>query len=176
MNASNLKTVVVTVFAEDKPGIVRTLSDTALSHNASWQESSLSRLCGQFTGIVHFEVTADKQTALEDSLTKLGEQGIQITVHRNTKIKQDSEDVNGLYIMVEANDRPGIVREITQTLAENNVNVDNIDTDVASASMAGYMLFKAHLALAMPDDMSESDLEEILEDVSDDLMVSILEE
>ncbi|MCH2189602.1 MAG: ACT domain-containing protein [Gammaproteobacteria bacterium] len=176
MNASNLKTVVITVFAEDKPGIVRTLSDTALSHNASWQESSLSRLCGQFTGIVHFEVTADKKSVLETSLINLSTQGIQVTVHKNTKIKDDSEDINGLYIMVEANDRPGIIREITQALAEHNVNVDNIDTEVSSASMAGYMLFKAHLALAMPDDMSESDLEEVLEEVSDDLMVSILEE
>ena len=176
MNPSNLDTVVITVFAEDRPGIVRTLSDTALSHNASWQQSSLSRLCGQFTGIVHFEVTKDKRSALETSLKGLSEQGIQVTVRSGTKIKEDSEEVNGLYIMVEANDRPGIVQEITQALADNNVNVDNIDTEVSSASMAGYMLFKAHLSLAMPDDMSDSDLEEILEDVSDDLMVSVLEE
>jgi len=176
MNASNLKTLVITVFAEDRPGIVRTLSDTALSHNASWQESSLSRLCGQFTGIVHFEVTEDKQAALEASLNNLDQEGIQITVHSNAKVKDDDDEVNALYIMVEANDRPGIVHEITQTLEDNNVNVDNIDTEVSSASMAGYMLFKAHLALAMPEDMTEASLEEILEDVSDDLMVSILEE
>ncbi len=176
MNASNLITLVITVFAEDRPGIVRTLSDTALKYNASWQESSLSRLCGQFTGIVHFEVTKDKQDSLEAALTALHEEDIHVTVHQGAKVKDDSEDVNGLYIMVEANDRPGIVQEITQTLADNNVNVDNIDTEVSSASMAGYMLFKAHLSLAMPEDMSESDLEEILEDVSDDLMVSVLEE
>ncbi len=176
MNASNLEKLVVTVFAEDRPGIVRTLSDVALSHNASWQESSLSRLCGQFTGIVHFEVTKDKRSVLEASLVALSEQDIHVTVRSGATIKNDSEEVNGLYIMVEANDRPGIVQEITQTLADNNVNVDNIDTEVSSASMAGYMLFKAHLSLAMPEDMSDADLEEILEDVSDDLMVSVLEE
>lgn len=173
---THLETVVVTVFAEDRPGIVRTLSDTALSHNASWQQSSLSRLCGQFAGIVHFEVTKEKRSALENSLKSLGDEGIYVTVRTDSKIKQDSDEVNALYIMVEANDRPGIVQEITQTLADNNVNVDNIDTEVSSASMAGYMLFRAHLSLAMPDDMSDSDLEEILEDVSDDLMVSVLEE
>ncbi len=176
MNASHLDTIVITVFAEDRPGIVRALSETALSHNASWQQSSLSRLCGQFTGIVHFEVTKDKRAALEASLLKLSDDGIQVTVRTNIKIKPDDDEVNGLYIMVEANDRPGIVQEITNALADNNVNVDNIDTEVSSASMAGYMLFKAHLSLAMPDDMSEEDLEEILEDVSDDLMVSVLED
>lgn len=176
MNASNLQTVVITVFAEDRPGIVGTLSDSALKHNASWQESSLSRLCGQFTGIVHLEVTPEKRDSLESSLTSLSDEGIYVTVHPDAQVKNDDDEVNGIYIMVEANDRPGIVQEITKTLAENNVNVDNIDTEVSSASMAGYMLFKAHLSLAMPDDMSESNLEEILEDVSDDLMVSVLEE
>lgn len=176
MNASNLETVIVTVFAEDRPGIVRTLSDTALLHNASWQESSLSRLCGQFTGIVHFQINKDKRMALQNALMELGKEGIHVSVRSDVVVKEDSDEVNGLYIMVEGNDRPGIVKEITQALADNNVNVDNIDTEVTSASMAGYMLFKAHLSLAMPDDMTEADLDEILEEVSDDLMVSVLEE
>jgi hypothetical protein len=42
--------------------------------------------------------------------------------------------------------------------------------------MAGYPIFRAHLFLAMPDDLSEDDLEEILESVSDDVMVSVLDE
>ncbi len=176
MNTSNLDTVVATVYAEDRPGIVRTLSDTALKYNANWQQSSLSRLCGQFTGIVHFEVTKDKRDALEAALTDLSEQDIHVAIRANAKVKSDDDEVNALTIMVEANDRPGIVQEITQALADDNVNVDNIDTEVTSASMAGYMLFRAHLSLAMPDDMTEGDLEEILEGVSDDLMVSVLEE
>ncbi len=176
MNASNLQTIVATIYAEDRPGIVRTLSETAIKYNANWQQSSLSRLCGQFAGIVHFEVTEDKRERLESALSTLGQEGIHVTIRTDVAIKDDSDEVNGLTIMVEANDRPGIVQEITQALADNNVNVDNLDTEVSSASMAGYMLFRAHLSLAMPDDMTESDLEEILEDVSDDLMVSVLEE
>ena len=74
---------------------------------------------------------------------------------------------------MEANDRPGIVQEIADALAKENINIDNLDTEVESASMAGYGLFRAHLFLAMPDDISEADLEEILEGVSDDVMVSI---
>ena len=177
MNTSNLETIVITVFAEDRPGIVRSLSDTALKYNGSWQASSLSRLCGMFTGIVHIEVTKDKRSGLEQAFSKLADEGIQVTVRGGAKMtSEENEEVNGLHIMVEGNDRPGIVSEITQALSDASVNVDNIDTEISSASMAGYMLFRAHLSLAMPEDMSEGDLEEILEDVSDDLMVSVLEE
>ena len=41
--------------------------------------------------------------------------------------------------------------------------------------MAGHDIFRAHLFLAMPDDVSEDDLEQILESVSDDVMVSFAE-
>lgn len=167
--------IIVTLFAKDRPGIVRALSNAVLSHDGNWLESSLSRLCGQFTGIVHLEVSDIKKHRLLKDFADMSDDGIFVTVQDAQGIV-DNQEVNGLQILVEANDRPGIVKEITEALALENVNVDNIDTEVESASMAGYPLFKAHMFLAMPDDLSEDDLADILEGVSDDVMVSILEE
>lgn len=172
----NTDKLVITLFAKDRPGIVRTLSTTVLEHKGNWLESSLSRLCGQFTGIVHIEVTDENRQALLAALSALDDQGIQVTAQDSASIATDDETVNGIQIMIEANDRPGIVNEIADALAEANVNVDSIDTECESASMAGYNLFRAHLFLALPEDMSEVDIEAVLEGVSDDVMVSILEE
>ena len=168
--------IIITLFAKDRPGIIRALSNTVLENNGNWLESSLSRLCGQFTGIVHIEVDAPEKVSLISSLNALSKEGIHITVQDSNGVKADDSEVNGLQILVEANDRPGIISEITEALATENVNIDNIDTEVESASMAGYQIFRAHLFLAMPDDVSEDDLLDILEGVSDDVMVSILEE
>jgi len=171
----NTEKIIITLFAKDRPGIVRALSETILEHKGNWLESSLSRLCGQFTGIVHVEVANKDKAALISAFDRLADDGIQITVQEHSGISKDDQEVNGLQIFVEANDRPGILKEIADALAVENVNVDNIDTEVESASMAGYQIFRAHLFLAMPDDLSEDDLEDILEGVSDDVMVSILE-
>ena len=168
--------IIITLFAKDRPGIVRSLSDTVLENNGNWLESSLSRLCGQFTGIVHISIDSGNKASLITALDSMSDDGISVTVQDTSSISTDDIEVNGLQILVEANDRPGIVKEIAEALATENVNVDNIDTEVQSASMAGYPIFKAHMFLAMPDDLSENDLEEILEGVSDDVMVSILEE
>ena len=168
--------IIITLFAKDRPGIIRSLSNTVLDNRGNWLESSLSRLCGQFTGIVHIEIEAANKASLISALKALSNDGIDIAVQDAQGVKADEGEVNGLQILVEANDRPGIINEITESLARENVNIDNIDTEVASASMAGYAIFRAHLFLAMPDDLSDNDLEEILEGVSDDLMVSILEE
>jgi len=168
--------IVITLFAKDRPGIVRALSNTVLEHQGNWLESSLSRLCGQFTGIVHIEIAKDMHAELVKALSQLADQGIHVTLQKSVYVQQDDQTVNGLQILVEANDRPGIVNEITNALAEASVNVDNMDTECESASMAGYNLFRAHLFLVLPEDLTEKDLEQVLEDVSDDLMVSILEE
>lgn len=167
--------IIITLFAKDRPGIVRALSNAVLTHDGNWLESSLSRLCGQFTGIVHLEVSDIKKHRLLKDFADMSDDGIFVTVQDAQGIV-DNQEVNGLQILVEANDRPGIVKEITEALAVENVNVDNIDTEVESASMAGYPIFKAHMFLAMPDDLSEDDLADVLEGVSDDVMVSILEE
>lgn len=168
--------IIITLFAKDRPGIVRALSDTVLANKGNWLESSLSRLCGQFTGIVHIAIESGNKQALIAAFETMSEDGINVTVQNVDEIKTDDIEVNGLQILVEANDRPGIIKEIAEALATENVNVDNIDTEVESASMAGYPIFRAHMFLAMPDDLSEDDLEEILEGVSDDVMVSVLEE
>ena len=168
--------IIITVFAKDRPGIIRSLSDTVLANKGNWLESSLSRLCGQFTGIVHIAVESGNKPKLINALEALSGEAIEVTVQNAEGVKTDDIEVNGLQILVEANDRPGIVKEIAEALTAENVNVDNIDTERESASMAGYPIFRAHLFLAMPEDLSEDDLEDILEGVSDDVMVSILEE
>lgn len=168
--------IVITLFSKDRPGIVQTLSDTVLARNGNWLESSLSRLCGQFTGIVHIEVSAESKDALVTDLDKLGADGIHVSVQNHDGFEPDEGSINGIQIAIEANDRPGIVEEIASALSQANVNVEHMDTEVESASMAGYSLFKAHLFLALPDDLSEEQLEKVLEGVSDDLMVSVLVE
>ena len=170
MNPDNL---IITVVASDRPGIVQRLSDTILAHNGNWLESRLSRLCGQFAGIVHVAVVHERQDDLLESLQALADEGIQITVQH---VQADAEIVDmetAISISVEANDRPGIVEEISSALARADVNVVQIDTACESASMAGYALFKAQLLVTLPEEFTVEQLEAALENVSDDLMTSI---
>jgi len=166
--------IIITIFAKDRPGIVQALSDTVLAHNGNWLESSLSRLCGQFTGIVHISVDSQKQGRLVSALTDLANDGIKVTVQNTEGVGAENDEIESIQILLEANDRPGIIEEIATALSDVNVNVEHMDTECESASMAGYDLFRAHLSLALPDGFGEAELEEVLENVSDDLTVSVL--
>ncbi len=168
--------LVITIFANDRPGIVQALSDTVFSYKGNWLESSLSRLCGQFTGIVHISIDEGKKSALVTALNDLASDGIQVTLQDSNGFGVDDDEIESIQILIEANDRPGIVEEIASALSDVNVNVEHMDTECESASMAGYDLFRAHLSLALPDGFGEMELEQALENVSDDLTVSVLQD
>ena len=172
----SVEKLIITIFAKDRPGIIQAMSDTVLSHQGNWLESSLSRLCGQFTGIAHISIDEHKKTDLVNALKELENDGIQVTFQNSADFDTEGDEIESIQMLVEANDRPGIVEEITSVLSDVNVNVEHMDTECESASMAGYDLFRAHLSLALPDGFGEAELEEVLESVSDDLTVSVLED
>ncbi|MBX2848200.1 MAG: ACT domain-containing protein, partial [Acidiferrobacterales bacterium] len=152
---------------------VKSLSDAVLAYKGNWLESSLSRLRGHFAGIVHISVPADSKTELLSQFEKLAAEGIQVTLQDTDLAKELDSEREPLDILVEANDRPGIVDEIASALSSSNINVDHMTTECVSASMAGYELFRAHLQVTLPKTCSLEILEQTLENVSDDLIVSV---
>jgi len=162
---------ILTVIAKDKPGIVNTLSDVVLANQGSWMESSLSRLGGQFAGIISVRVPDDYLNDFKKALSEVLSDGINVKIHGFDE--QNIFDGKPAKISVEANDRPGIIDEISSVLVEKNVNVEKLVSLCESASMAGYELFKADIDVTLPDYFTVTKLQAVLEQVSDDLIVTI---
>ena len=72
------------------------------------------------------------------------------------------------------NDRPGIVRDITQLLSEQGVNLESLITDVRPAPMSSEPLFHAEAILAVPLTLPLEQLQKRLEALADDLMVELV--
>lgn len=170
--------IVFSVLAEDRPGVVSSLAEVVKSHGGNWLESNFSKLRGSFAGIVHIELDSSNTDALSQQLVALESQGIHILLNRQSslsdplqrKLDTSSEPIK---IEVEANDREGIVEELTALLAKNDVNVESFETCCESAAMAGYTIFKATLVVNLPQQLTPEQLERRLESLSDDLMVAV---
>jgi len=171
-----LKSLVFTVFAADRPGIVRALSDVVLKTQGNWLESSLSRLGGQFAGIVHITIPEENYSSLQEALTALKDESIEVVLHTSVDVTAatNPDDKVPLEVVVEANDRQGIVEEVTSALSSAHINVEQIETECISAAMAGYDLFRAYMEVSLPDEYTIDQLETLLEGVSDDLVVHIV--
>jgi glycine cleavage system regulatory protein len=164
-------TFILTVLGDDRPGLVSAISAPISTHGASWERSQLSRLAGKFAGIVVVSVADSRVDALTADLGALSEQGLQVLVER-TDETADQQAVRLTLDLLGA-DHPGIVAEISATLAAHDVNIEELSTDVLDAPMSGGTIFQAHAELTAPLAASTEDLRSLLEGLADELMVEI---
>ena len=166
-----MATFILTVIGDDRPGLVSALSAPINAHGASWERSQMSRLAGKFAGIVLVTVDDERHDALVEDLTALQAQGLQIALER-TDEPAERESLR-LQLELLGADRPGIVAEISASLAARGVSIEELRTDVRDAPMAGGMLFEARAVLNAPPTTSTEALRSILEGLADELMVEI---
>jgi len=167
-----MATVILSVIGDDRPGLVSELSAPISAHGASWERSQMSRLAGKFAGIVLVSVPDAKLAALTTDLGELVEaHGLQVTLERTgDPVEQRSQR---LQLELLGADHPGIVAEISASLAARHVSIEELSTDVVDAPMAGGTLFEARAVLNAPPEVSTDELRAMLEGLANELMVEI---
>ena len=144
-----LTTLVMTIIGPDRTGLVESVARAIAEHGGNWLESRMSRLGGEFAGILRIELPADKRQPLLDALQKLQGAGLTVVVRPgDTNVPAAAGRQTKFEII--GHDRPGIVREISSVLTRSHVNVEEFASEVISAPMSGETLFKANPACACP--------------------------
>lgn len=166
-----MATILLTVIGDDRPGLVSDLSAPINAYGASWERSQMSRLAGKFAGIVLVTVADERLDALAADLTALKAQGLQVALER-TDEPVERESLR-LHLELLGADHPGIVAEISASLAARHVSIEELSTAVREAPMAGGTLFEAHAVLNAPPTTSTDALRSMLEGLADELMVEI---
>ena len=166
------RSLVLTVIGEDRPGLVDSLSGVVTQFGGNWLESRMSRLAGQFAGIVHITVPSEREHPLTLALKNLDAQGLKVMVHpgrpESVGARQTLSDLE-----IVGQDRPGIVRQISHALAAFGVNVEDLQTECSSAAMSGETLFRARARLSIPESCDVTKLRKELEQIAADLIVEI---
>jgi len=164
--------LVMTVIGRDKPGLVDSLAGIVAEHGGNWLESRMSRLGGHFAGILRVQVPAEKEAALVGALKKLEPEGLTVVIHSDRQDHAQSERAL-VFLEIVGQDRPGIVHQISHALAAHGVNVEELNTECASAAMTGETLFKAQAKLNIPELCNLAGLRNELEKIAGDLIVDL---
>lgn len=163
--------LVLTVIAQDQPGLVERIAQCIGEHGGNWLESRMSRMAGQFAGILRVDVPLDSHSDLVTALEALQAHGIRVQIAAG-----GTEPANvwqAIRLELVGNDRPGIVRDITRLLSSQGVNLESLNTEVLPAPMSGELLFRAEALLAVPQTLALEQLQAHLETLADDLMVEL---
>jgi glycine cleavage system regulatory protein len=166
-----MATFTLTCVGDDRPGLVSALSAPISAHGASWERSQMARLAGKFAGVLLLEVDDDRAEALVADLTALKDHGLLVVLERtDVPVEVTSKR---LTLELLGADHPGIVAEISAALAAGGIGIEELNTDLRAAPMAGGLLFEAHAVLVAPPEASTDELRGTLEALAHALMVDI---
>jgi glycine cleavage system regulatory protein len=163
---------IVTFIGDDRPGLVEQLSRVIESNRGNWHESRLSQLGGKFTGLILVSLPEDSGAKLETELKALSASGlsVRVTATNNVATQPHGRDIT---LNVIGPDRLGIVREISRALAERQINVVEMDSQVDSAPMSAEMIFKARIDAQIPQNTDMDDLSDTLEEIANHMTLEI---
>jgi len=162
---------VLTVISDDKPGIVEKIADVINQHQGNWLESNLSYLAGKFAGIVEYSVREEQADLLTQKLKALSGSGFTVVIE--PVVSASSPITASHEFSVVGNDRPGIIREISQAFAKQGINVVELHSKCSSAPHTGIPLFEAWGTVSIPAGTDIENFETALDLICDQLAVEL---
>jgi methionyl-tRNA formyltransferase len=169
--SSTNTSLVVSIVGTDRQGIVSALADKAQRFGANWAASRMTRLAGEFAGMVHFEVPRENADNLANSLRGLQSSGLQVVVARSDGVSAPALRVFELELVGE--DRLGIVSNLTRMLAERGISIESIHTDIVRSGVSGKQTFKVEAHLLVPANLSVDALKKELGTLASEMMLDI---
>ncbi|QPE04747.1 ACT domain-containing protein [Microbacterium schleiferi] len=163
---------VITLVGEDRSGLVSAVADAVSAHGGNWEGSQLAERAGVFAGVIEISVPEESAAPLLSALRELDET-LTVTTLSGAESSTASSPVSSLVISLVANDRPGIVREVSAVLAAHELSIDDLSTDVRDAAMAGGRVFEASVLAHAAPGTDLSRVKDDLEKLAAELQVEI---
>ncbi|MEI6893965.1 MAG: ACT domain-containing protein [Colwellia sp.] len=160
--------LVISCIGPDKAGLVDCLSTIIAKHQGNWQVSSLHHLSGFFAGVIEVAVASEHCENLVCELKEINGLTCQVEVAEPDLSKVSSN----LLLEITANDRAGIVQEVSSVIHQQGGNLIKLVCSQESAAHSGQDIFKAKVQIAINESLVDS-LIDALEQIANDLMVDI---
>ncbi|MDX8397023.1 MAG: ACT domain-containing protein [Mariprofundaceae bacterium] len=136
--------MLLSISGQDRPGIVRDVSESLLHINANIEDSSMTALRGRFAMMLIVDVLSSSGIGeLKAAMAEL-EQRTGLTVQSQTISKEEVQHMPkepDCVITVSGADQPGIVHAVSDVLASLDVSIVDVSTQSRSSEQGGmYMM------------------------------------
>lgn len=165
-------TLVLTIIGPDRTGLVESVAAQIAAVGGNWEESRMARLAGQFAGILLVTIDPARTDELVAAVRGLGGAGLDVAVRPTAPPERPTTHTRAQLVLT-GQDRPGIVRDVSRVIAERGANVEELESEVASAPMSGESMFRARYVLSLPAGFDLAELRLRLEALAGELMVDV---
>ncbi|HZI84381.1 MAG TPA: formyltransferase family protein [Casimicrobiaceae bacterium] len=167
-----IASLVATVTGSDRPGVVSLVSERAHGFGANWAGSRIATLEGQLAGLVRFEVPEQSAGPLAAALQALDSSGVHVVVTKEERIPVPPGR-RAVKLELTGHDRPGIVSELSGSLARRRVGIEDLHTEIVGGDTPADHLFKVKALLVVPSSVSNDELRAALEPLTKEMTVDI---
>jgi glycine cleavage system transcriptional repressor len=162
--------LILTAVGPDHPGMAHAVAQILLESGCNIEDTTMTRLSGQFSMIFTVEPPAD--LTLENLTEKLGplrdSHGLTIDITQAVEVGSETEAPRAI-LTAYGPEKTGLLARLTGALAQNGVNVTDVQTRVASRGAVYVMIFE----LELPANVSENALEAALQADLSDLQINV---
>ncbi|MFB6345181.1 MAG: glycine cleavage system protein R [bacterium] len=163
--------MVITMVGADQPGLVSELTRILYEQDANLGDADMTRVGGTFAFILTVSLPEDRIHPLSKKLEEFSDQK-DVEIHTT-----DAEHFRSRWGNVEPDtivsvygaDKPGIVYRVSETLAENGINICDLQSSLDKDQDVYIMAMEIH----RPDGFSLEELESQLHSVAEDLNVDV---
>ena len=165
-----MKKYILHIRGEDKVGIVSNVSKEITDLNGNIETSNMLTLGDEFNMLILFSINKENIDKLKGRLAKKNNLSVSIN---NTLDTKSFKNKNICIVTLKGADNEGIVHNFTKLLSDLNINIINMVTELRNAPITGQPLFFIKSKVAIPYDMNENKLKEILNKFEEQSNVAI---
>ena len=174
------KKFLLTAFSKDRPGIVADISQVIFENGYNMEDSSMTYLAGEFAILLLLSApsSADEKEVMEKLSIECRrlEREKDITAYIRPVAAETAElppDVAIKTISVEGLDQAGIVYKVSKFLADSNINIRTLSSEVKLSPQSGALLYEMMIKVEVPANYALHELEDGLGRIGDQLKVDV---
>lgn len=167
---------IMTAFGKDRVGIVADVTRLLYESDCNLEDTTMSMLADEFTLSLLFTST---QEGIEEQLNRDCrrlelDKGISAFIRPlQPARRQPRASYKSCTLHIEGLDQAGIVYKTSQFLAEQGLNIAQLDSSAGASSQSGATLYTMTIHVQVPEELPFDQLEEKLSLVADELNVDI---
>lgn len=165
-------TFIVTFVGTATPLTIKNLAAITTENDGKWLISKVNFIENQVAAVIKVQLPKQHEEVVKEAFRS--QEGLLVQMVDSNSKGHEPDQITQLRL--DANDRSGIVNEITQVLDKQGVNILDMDCHrvfIADGGGISSSLFTANMALMLPSNVDISDISNELESLSEDTRVIV---
>jgi len=167
---------IMTAFGKDRAGIVADVTRLLYENNCNLEDTTMSMLADEFTlSLLFSSQAANIEELLTRECRRLElDKNISAFVRPLQPVQaKEKKNYKTCTLHIEGLDQAGIVYKTSQFLAEQKLNIIQLESTAEASPQSGATIYSMTIHVQVPEELPFDQLEERLSTVADDLMVDI---